>query len=238
MPANGKLALKYLGHSTFLFTTPGGGKLLIDPWVMNNPACPEGDKRLESVDAMLITHGHFDHIHDAVEIANRFKPQIGCIFEISKWLEKKGVDGASAMNKGGSQQIGDIRVTMVDARHSCGILDDDGSIIYGGEAAGFVVEFENGLKIYHAGDTAVFGDMKIIAELYEPDVVFLPIGDLFTMGPKEAAYACRLMGARKVVPMHYGTFPPLVGTPRELRERTRDLGTEVLEVRPGETLQL
>jgi L-ascorbate metabolism protein UlaG (beta-lactamase superfamily) len=123
---------------------------------------------------------------------------------------------------------------MTDARHSCGITEEDGSTTYGGEAAGFIVQFENGFKIYHTGDTCVFGDMKIIVELYEPDLIFLPIGDLFTMDPKEAAYACRLMGAKKVVPMHYGTFPPLVGTPEELRRLTRDIGTEVIAIRPGE----
>ena len=229
------VAYKYLGHATFLFTTPAGKKLLIDPWVQNNPACPAADKKLDSLDTMLITHGHFDHVQDAVELAKQYKPQIGCIFEISAWLQRKGVENAHPMNKGGSQRINDVRVTMVDARHSCGILDDDGSIIYGGEAAGYVVEFENGFRIYHAGDTCVFGDMKIIAELYRPDLVFLPIGNLFTMDPQEAAYACRLMNAKKVVPMHYGTFPPLVGTPEELRQLTKDLKTEIIVLRPGET---
>ena len=238
MALNGDVVVKYLGHSTFLFTTPGGKALLIDPWVRNNPACPEEDKNIEALDTMLITHGHFDHIHDAVELGKRNEPKVGCIFEISNWLEKRGVQNLNAMNKGGSQQLNDVRVTMVDARHSCGILEEDGSIIYGGEAAGYVVEFENGFRLYHAGDTCVFGDMKIIAELYQPEIIFLPIGDLFTMGPKEAAYACRLMNARRVVPMHYGTFPPLTGTPDQLRELTRELDTEVLVLKPGQTLHL
>ena len=235
MRADGVI-IKYLGHSTFLFTTPAGKKLLIDPWVKNNPACPEADKKIESLDMMLITHGHYDHIYDGLELARQFKPKIGCIFEIACWLGRKGVKNTSAMNKGGSQQLDDIRVTMVDARHSCGITEEDGSIVYGGEAAGFVVEFENGFKVYHSGDTAVFGDMKIIAELYRPDLILLPIGDLFTMGPKEAAYACRLMNARKVIPMHFGTFPPLVGTPDQLRELTREQGTEVIPLKPGESM--
>ena len=235
MPSDRVISYKYLGHATFLFTTPSGKQLLIDPWVQNNPACPPADKQLDSLDTMLITHGHFDHAQDAVELAKRHKPQIGCIFEISAWLQRKGAENVHPMNKGGSQRLNDVRVTMVDARHSCGILDDDGSVLYGGEAAGYVVEFENGFRIYHSGDTAVFGDMKIIAELYQPDLVFLPIGDLFTMSPREAAYACRLMNAKKVVPMHYGTFPPLVGTPDELRKLTQDLGTEVIAIRPGET---
>lgn len=235
MRADG-VTIKYLGHSTFLFTTPGGKKLLIDPWVKSNPACPEADKKIQSLDMMLITHGHFDHIYDALELARQFEPKIGCIFEIANWLGRKGVKNTSAMNKGGSQQLGDVRVTMVDARHSCGITEEDGSIVYGGEAAGFVVEFENGFKVYHCGDTSVFGDMKIIAELYDPHLVLLPVGDLFTMGPKEAAYACRLMNARKVIPMHFGTFPPLVGTPDQLRELTRENGTEVIPLKPGESM--
>jgi L-ascorbate metabolism protein UlaG (beta-lactamase superfamily) len=235
MPASQGVQLKYLGHSTFLCVTPAGRKVLIDPWVSGNPACPAPDRKLDRVDTMLITHGHFDHIYDAVSIGKQHKPQIGCIFEIAVWLKRKGIETASGMNKGGSQQLGDVRVTMVDARHSCGITEEDGSIVYGGEAAGYIVEFENGFKIYHAGDTAVFGDMKIIAELYEPDVVLLPIGDLFTMSPKEAAYACRLMNAKKVIPMHYATFPPLVGRPSQLAELVKDIGTQVLDLKPGET---
>ncbi len=235
MPKNG-ITIKYLGHSTFLFTTPAGKKLLIDPWVSSNPACPDADKKIESLDTMLITHGHFDHIYDAVGLGKKLEPKIGCIFEIANWLGRKGVKNASAMNKGGSQQLNDVRVTMVDARHSCGITEEDGSVVYGGEAAGFVVEFENGFKVYHCGDTSVFGDMKIISELYSPDLVLLPCGDLFTMGPKEAAYACRLMKPRRVIPMHYATFPPLVGTPEQLKELTKDLGTEVVALKPGETM--
>ena len=229
------VTFKYLGHATFLFTTPAGKKLIIDPWIQKNPACPAGDKNIEALDTMLITHGHFDHIQDAVELCKRLKPKVGCIFETSLWLQKKGVENLAFMNKGGTQTINDLKVTMVDARHSCGILDDDGSVIYGGEAAGYVVEFENGFRIYHAGDTAVFGDMKIIADLYQPDVCFLPIGDLYTMNPKEAAYACHLMQAKKVVPMHFATFPPLIGRPEELAELTRDIGTQVITLKPGET---
>ncbi len=110
------------------------------------------------------------------------------------------------MNKGGTQQVGDIKVTMVHADHSCGIQDGD-QLVYGGEACGYVIEFDNGVKIYHAGDTNVFGDMKIIHDLYAPDIAMLPIGDHFTMGPREAAYACDLLKAKTVIPMHFATFP-------------------------------
>ncbi|MBI4459273.1 MAG: MBL fold metallo-hydrolase, partial [Acidobacteria bacterium] len=142
MASTAAVTFKYLGHSTFLFTTPAGKKLLVDPWVQNNPACPEADKNIESLDTMLITHGHFDHIHDAVELAKRHRPQVGCIFETGNWLQRKGVGNVNPMNKGGSQQLNDVRVTMVDARHSCGITEDGGGVIYGGEAAGYIVEFE------------------------------------------------------------------------------------------------
>ncbi len=236
MALNRGVSIKYLGHSTFLFTTPAGKKLLIDPWVQGNPACPEADKNLPGVDTMLITHGHGDHMGDAVSIAKTFKPKVACIYEIALYLGGKGVEDVVGMNKGGSVLLNDIKATMVNAHHSSAVIEEDGKIIYAGEPAGFVVEFENGFKIYHAGDTCVFGDMKIVAELYQPDLLFLPIGDLYTMDPREAAYACRLMNARQVVPMHYGTFPPLTGTPEELKRLTADLGTEVLAMKPGETL--
>jgi L-ascorbate metabolism protein UlaG (beta-lactamase superfamily) len=150
-------------------------------------------------------------------------------------MGKKGAQKTSPMNKGGSQSVANMRVTMVHAQHSCRILDGD-DIIYGGEACGYVIEFETGLKIYHAGDTNVFGDMHLIHELYAPEICMLPIGDLFTMGPKEAAYACHLLQAKAVIPMHFGTFPPLVGTPAELKKLTADLGVQVIDLKPGQTL--
>ncbi len=228
------VGIKYLGHSTFLITTPGGKKLLIDPWVKGNPACPEADKKLDQVDTLLITHSHMDHFADAVEIGKQHQPQVACIYEIATYLGGKGVTNLHPMNKGGGQTVNDVRVTMTDARHSSSIIEDDGAIYDGGEPAGFVVEFEGGLRLYHAGDTCVFPGMSIIAELYKPDICILPIGDLFTMGPLEAAYACKLLGAKKVIPMHYATFPLLTGTPEEFSKLAAPHGTEVIVLKPGQ----
>ena len=224
----------WLGHGTFHIQTPGGYSVLVDPWVMNNPACPDERKQFEKIDVMLCTHGHFDHIGDAVELAKQHKPTAVGAFELCNWLQKKGVEKISPMNKGGSQTVADIRVTMVHADHSCGI-DDDGQTVYGGEPCGYVIEFESGLRVYHAGDTAVFGDMRIIHELYAPQIAFLPIGDRFTMGPREAAYAIGLLRPHLVVPMHFGTFPLLTGTPGELRSFVEG-GVEIRELHPGGTL--
>ncbi len=230
-----KIGFTWLGHAAWKFTTPGGKTVVIDPWVQGNPACPEKLKKFDQLDTMLITHGHFDHIGDAVELGKKHKPQAVGIFELCHYLESKGVPNTMAMNKGGSQQVGELRVTMVHAVHSCGILDD-GKIVYGGEACGYVVEIE-GRRFYHAGDTNVFGDMQIIQELYEPELCFLPIGDLFTMSPREAAYACRLLRPKQVVGMHYGTFPPLTGRPSQLRDLIKDSGIQVIELNPGDTFE-
>lgn len=233
----GQVKATWLGHGTMLFESAGGRKLLVDPWVLNNPATPPEWKKIEAfagLDLMLITHGHFDHIEDAVAIAKAHKPKIVCIYETAHWLESKGVENISAMNKGGTQQLDGIGVTMTTAHHSCGILDD-GKIIYGGEACGYVITFENGRRVYHAGDTTVFQDMALIRELYRPDVTCVPIGDHFTMGPLEAAKALELIGARRAIPMHFGTFPVLGGTPEALRLHARNVPTEILTLAPGET---
>jgi L-ascorbate metabolism protein UlaG (beta-lactamase superfamily) len=227
------LKITWLGHATFRVVTPKGKTILIDPWVMGNPACPEAEKQVKKVDVMLCTHGHFDHIGDAVEIAKLHSPKVVCIPEMGAWLEKKGVKNVMSMNKGGTQHIDDIHVTMVHAVHSCGITDGD-QIVYGGEACGYVVEFDNGLKIYHAGDTMVFGDMQIIQEMWGPDIAMLPIGDHYTMDPKQAAYAAELLQPQAVIPMHFGTFPALTGSPSELTELLE--GVEVHTMKPGETL--
>jgi len=234
---NKDCSITYYGHSTFRVDTPGGKSILIDPWVQGNPACPESLHTVESLDIMAITHGHFDHISDAVAIAKEHKPTVVANWEICEWLGSKGVENCSGMNKGGSQVVEGVKFTMTHAQHSSGIVDDDGKIVYGGEPGGYVIEFENGFKIYHAGDTNVFSDMKLIAEIYSPELVILPIGDWFTMDPVEASYACRFLSPKWVIPVHYGTFPILTGTPERLEELISDLsGTKVLALKPGEVL--
>jgi L-ascorbate metabolism protein UlaG (beta-lactamase superfamily) len=227
------LKITWLGHATFRVVTPKGTTILIDPWVMGNPACPEAEKHVKKVDVMLCTHGHFDHIGDAVQIAKQHSPKVVCIPEMGGWLEKKGVKNVLSMNKGGTQHLDDIHVTMVHAVHSCGITDGD-QIVYGGEACGYVVEFDSGVKIYHAGDTMVFSDMKIIHELWRPQIAMLPIGDHYTMDPRQAAYAVELLQPKVVIPMHFGTFPALTGKPSELAKLAE--GVEVHALKPGETL--
>jgi len=172
-----------------------------------------------------------------VKIVKKHNPMVVGIFELCQWLQKKGARQISPMNKGGTQTVAGIKITMVHAVHSCGIQEDDGTMVYGGEACGYVLELPGGVKLYHAGDTAVFGDMKIIGELYAPDLALLPIGDHYTMGPREAALAVRLLNIRHVVPMHYGTFPVLTGRPATLRELTSDFPSlEIHALKPGETL--
>ena len=228
--------LTWLGHAAFRITTPSGKVILVDPWIQGNPATPEALKKVDHVDIMLITHGHFDHIADAVELGQKHKPQTVAIYETATWLGSKGVPNVIGMNKGGTLKVGEIEVTMVNAIHSCGITDGD-KIVYGGEAAGYIIRLPGGLNVYHSGDTTVFGDMKIISELYSPEVAMLPIGDFYTMSPKEAAYAVRLLGVKHVIPMHFGTFPALHGTPDQLRDLTRDVsGLEIHALKPGESI--
>ena len=201
------MEITWLGHGTFQFVLPHDETLLVDPWTNGNPAYPK-DFEIKRCDTMLISHGHFDHIHDAVPLAKKFHQGVVAIYETCNWLGGKGVENCLPMNKGGSQKVGTVIVTMTHAVHSCGISEDDGSIVYGGEAAGYVLKFEDGRVVYFAGDTNVFTDMQLIAELYKPDLAFLPIGDLFTT--------------------------PLTGRPTQLQQLTKD--TKILELTPGQTV--
>jgi L-ascorbate metabolism protein UlaG (beta-lactamase superfamily) len=228
------LAITWLGHSAFSLRTPGGKTVLIDPWYTGNPSFPASAKPT-AADVILVSHGHSDHITDAAATARATGATVVAIWEITTWLGSKGVQSVEPMNKGGTIDVKGLRVTMTDAVHSSSI--DDSGLVYLGEPAGFVVTFENGQSIYFAGDTSLFGDMKIIGELYKPDIAFLPIGDRFTMGPDTAAIAAKWLGAKQIVPMHWGTFPLLTGTPEKLKEHLAGTNIQVLELKPGETAQ-
>jgi L-ascorbate metabolism protein UlaG (beta-lactamase superfamily) len=231
-----RLAITWLGHSTFIIRTPGGKRLLLDPWLKTNPACPEALKKTPQVDLILVSHGHGDHMEDLVGVARESGAPVVAIYELCEWLGRKGVQGAQPMNKGGSLAIAGLTVTMTDARHSSGFIEN-GQTVYMGEPAGFVIRLEDGRSLYFAGDTAVFGDMRLIGEMYAPEIAFLPIGDRFTMDPRGAAKAAELLGVRQIVPMHWGTFPILTGTPEMLKPLVEPRGIQVLELRPGETAE-
>lgn len=194
--------------------------------------CPPGSRRVRELDLMLLTHGHRDHTADAVGLARATGAEVVAPYELALWLREKGLKRVTAMNPGGTLQAGGLSITMVPAVHSSSIEEENAPPRYAGVAAGYVVGFEHGLTIYYAGDTALFGDMKLIGQVYKPSMAFLPIGDLHTMGPEQAAIACVLLGVKDVVPMHYGTFPELTGTPARLRELVPS-GVEVIALAPG-----
>jgi L-ascorbate metabolism protein UlaG (beta-lactamase superfamily) len=225
--------LTWLGHASFRLDSPGGKRIYVDPW-LGNPKCPDAEKEPERVDLIALTHGHDDHVGDTVELWKRFEPPVVAVVELRGWLSTQGLpeDMAHALNKGGTVDVGGVKVTLTDANHS----SSGGGGQYLGEPAGIVLELEDGFTIYFAGDTNVFMSMQLIARIYEPDVAVIPIGDHFTMGPREAAVALELLGVKRCVPCHYGTFPLLTGTPDELRCLAP--GVEVIAPEPGATVEL
>jgi L-ascorbate metabolism protein UlaG (beta-lactamase superfamily) len=227
----------WYGHSCCEVRTPGDKVILIDPYFAN-PRSPRTADSIQRCDLLLVTHGHGDHMGDAVALASRLRPAWPCIHEMSLWLARRlpgGADAATGMNKGGTVEAAGVKVTMVHADHSAGDWNPGGeTTLYLGEPAGFVVELENGFRFYHAGDTDVFGDMRLIRELHRPDLALLPIGGHFTMGPREAAMAVELLGVGHVIPIHYGTFPILAGTPDQLRAELAARGLADVEVHAPE----
>ena len=234
----GGTRITYLGHATFRLVTPGGEQIIIDPFLADNRLTPEELKEVGALDTILITHGHFDHFSDAIPLAQETGATAVANFEIFSYMQNKGVENGQPIQKGGTVQVGGIQVTATNAFHSSSIAEEDGTIVYAGEPLGYIIEFESGFKLYHAGDTAVFGDMQLIGEIYRPDLALLPIGNTVVMSPLEAAHAVRLLNVDHVVPIHYGTFPFLPGTPEEFQEHLSKLapGAVVHVMEPGDDL--
>ncbi len=230
------VSITWLGHATVLITTAKGTTVLIDPFVEHNPKYPKGYQLPERIDLLLLTHGHMDHIADALPVAKKHGPQTFGMVEMMEWFESKGLKNGNGMNVGGSHTHADVTFTMTEARHSSGIHDGD-RIVYGGDPAGFVLAIENGPVLYHAGDTAVFSDMQLIRELHHPELAMLPIGDHYTMGPKGAALAAKFLGVNSVLPIHFGTFPALTGTPEALEKDLAGTAIEVIHTQPGKALR-
>jgi L-ascorbate metabolism protein UlaG (beta-lactamase superfamily) len=229
--------LSFFGHSAFRIVTEQDLKIWIDPWLDNPQAAGKPDSL--DADLILITHAHEDHMGNCLSMARSSSTEVIAIHEIQQYLLIKGLPNVTGMNIGGTYITKGVAITMVPALHSSSIQEGD-EILYGGEAAGFVIRLEDGLILYHAGDTGLFGDMALIGGMYKPEIAMVPIGNHYTMGPIEAACACKFLRANKVVPMHYGSFPALTGTVEEFSKElaSQQVDTQLVELKPGESMSL
>ncbi|OPX20188.1 MAG: metal-dependent hydrolase [Desulfobacca sp. 4484_104] len=228
------IKITFYGHSAFKLEG-AGSSVLIDPW-LDNPLLQTPIAALGTVNLILVTHGHADHLGNTMEIAQKAGAPVVAIHELACYLAGKGLE-VIGMNKGGTCSVGGVKVTMTQALHSSS-LEEGGRLLPAGDPVGFVVEFANGFRAYHAGDTAVFKDLELIRELYHPELAMLPIGDHYVMSPAEAALACRLLRPKFVIPMHYGTFPVLTGTPETLKSLLQDQpDIQIVVLKPGETVE-
>ncbi|MGI8825473.1 MAG: metal-dependent hydrolase [Chloroflexota bacterium] len=236
MATNQGITITWLGHATTKIEISDGKTILIDPWLETNPSVPDEHKQQDRVDLMLITHAHDDHMGDAISVAQKTKPDVIAIFDLTQYLDHKGVEKTNGINKGGTVDWNGISITMTDAVHSAGLMDGD-MPVQGGTAAGFVLRFPDGFTLYFSGDTDLFESMRTIGRFYKPDLAMLPIGDHFTMGPKQAAEAIRMLGVKRVIPIHYATFPLLTGTPEALEREAADIsGLRVIALKPGQSI--
>ncbi len=229
------VSITYYGHSAFKLSG-AGVTVLIDPW-LSNPLLQTPIDQVGKVDLILVTHGHGDHVGETVPLAQKTGATVVAIHELSVILAQQGAPAVVGMNKGGTLSAAGLKITMTQAVHSS-TVDEGGKMIAAGEAGGFVVQFPNGFTVYHAGDTAVFSDMQLIHDLYHPELALLPIGSHYVMNPREAALSCRLIKPKWVIPMHYGTFPVLTGTPAELMDLLKgEPEIKVVVLKPGETVE-
>ncbi len=235
--------LTWLGHATVLLTTLSRTRIIFDPWLEGNPKSPVGVSDLGALDAIAVTHGHFDHMGSVIPLAAATGATVICVPEMAAYFSSVGVSNIVDMNKGGTVTVNEVSLTMVTADHSCGVdVGENLPNAYGGNPVGFIVglpEGEGG-PIYLTGDTNVFGDMSLIRDLYAPEVGLMPIDGHYNMGPREAAHAVKLLGLDRVVPIHYGTFPILTGTPDELRSHLElaKAGAAAIVIEPGQSVPI